>query len=198
MARPSFSTSCMRASPMGRHKKLVVLQSRRTHAPRLDLVRTAQFRRENRAAWQNEQLCLRVVLPKPPLGKNLCGIGTAPEGIGTIPVVYDMVYDMAWREDSIDIKDWVNQYTQYRYGKADPNCNRAWEILSKTIYECHNEIGGPSNLIYVHAPPIQSNTPRHGVLPRFSMIPQKSLQHGNACIMSDTNSHNPKPINMIW
>lgn len=24
-----------------------------------------------------------------PLGKNLCGIGTAPEGIGTIPVVYD-------------------------------------------------------------------------------------------------------------
>ena len=78
-----------------------------------------------------------------PLGKNLCGIGTAPEGIGTIPVVYDMVYDMAWREDSIDIKDWVNQYTQYRYGKADPNCNRAWEILSKTIYECHNEIGGP-------------------------------------------------------
>lgn len=93
-----------------------------------------------------------------PLGKNLCGIGTAPEGIGTIPVVYDMVYDMAWREDSIDIKDWVNQYTQYRYGKADPNCNRAWEILSKTIYECHNEIGGPVES-YICARP--SDTIKH-------------------------------------
>ena len=93
-----------------------------------------------------------------PLGKNLCGIGTAPEGIGTIPVVYDMVYDMAWREDSIDIKDWVNQYTQYRYGKADPNGNRAWEILSKTIYECHNEIGGPVES-YICARP--SDTIKH-------------------------------------
>lgn len=78
-----------------------------------------------------------------PLGKNLCGIGAAPEGIGTIPVVYDMVYDMAWREDSITIHDWLEEYTLYRYGKPDSACNRAWDILSKSIYECHNETGGP-------------------------------------------------------
>ena len=78
-----------------------------------------------------------------PMGKNICGIGTAPEGIGTNPVVYDMVYDMAWRKDSIDIPTWLDNYIYYRYGQEDENCRKAWEILSKTIYECHNEMGGP-------------------------------------------------------
>ena len=78
-----------------------------------------------------------------PMGKNIRGIGTAPEGIGTIPVVYDMVYDMAWRTDSIHIPQWLDNYTYYRYGTEDNNCNKAWKLLSETIYECHNELGGP-------------------------------------------------------
>lgn len=78
-----------------------------------------------------------------PLGKNLCGVGTAPEGIGTIPVVYDMVYDMAWREDSLNVDEWLKEYALYRYGQPDSACDRAWEILAHTIYECHNETGGP-------------------------------------------------------
>ena len=78
-----------------------------------------------------------------PMGKNISGIGTAPEGIGTIPVVYDMVYDMAWRTDSIHIPQWLDNYTYYRYGTEDNNCNKAWKLLSETIYECHNELGGP-------------------------------------------------------
>ena len=76
------------------------------------------------------------------MGKNISGIGTAPEGIGTIPVVYDMVYDMAWRTDSIHIPQWLDNYTYYRYGTEDNNCNKAWKLLSETIYECHNELGG--------------------------------------------------------
>ncbi|MCP9612777.1 alpha-N-acetylglucosaminidase [Coprobacter tertius] len=78
-----------------------------------------------------------------PMGKNLCGIGTAPEGIGTLPVVYDMVYDMAWRTDSIHIPEWIDNYTYYRYGTEDNNCKKAWKLLSESIYECHNQIGGP-------------------------------------------------------
>ena len=78
-----------------------------------------------------------------PMGKNIRGIGTTPEGIGTIPVVYDMVYDMAWRTDSIHIPQWLDNYTYYRYGTEDNNCNKAWKLLSETIYECHNELGGP-------------------------------------------------------
>lgn len=77
------------------------------------------------------------------MGKNICGIGAAPEGIGTIPVVYDMVYDMAWRTDSIHISQWLDNYTYYRYGTEDNNCSKAWKLLAETIYECHNELGGP-------------------------------------------------------
>lgn len=42
-----------------------------------------------------------------PKGKYVCGVGTTPEGIGTNPIDYDMVYDMAWRTDSIDVKNWI-------------------------------------------------------------------------------------------
>lgn len=77
------------------------------------------------------------------MGKNICGIGAAPEGIGTIPVVYDMVYDMAWRTDSIHISQWLDNYTYYRYGTEDNNCSKAWKLLAETTYECHNELGGP-------------------------------------------------------
>lgn len=65
------------------------------------------------------------------------------EAIGTIPVIYDMVYDMAWRTDSINIPQWLTNYAHYRYGAKDDNCNQAWKILSETIYECRNELGGP-------------------------------------------------------
>lgn len=84
-----------------------------------------------------------VLVKDNPVGKNLSGIGTASEGIGTIPVVYDMIYDMAWRKDSIDIQKWLSNYAFYRYGIDDINCKKAWSILSKTIYDCHNSLGGP-------------------------------------------------------
>lgn len=84
-----------------------------------------------------------------PMGRNICGIGTAPEGIGTVPVVYDMVYDMAWRTDSIQIPQWLTNYTYYRYGMEDTNCDKAWKILSETVYECHNELGGPVESLYL-------------------------------------------------
>ena len=54
-----------------------------------------------------------------------------------------MVYDMAWRTDSIQIPQWLTNYTYYRYGMEDTNCDKAWKILSETVYECHNELGGP-------------------------------------------------------
>ena len=78
-----------------------------------------------------------------PMGKNIKGVGTTAEGIGTIPVVYDMVYDMAWRTDSIDIPTWINEYAHYRYGVDNARADSAWQIMSQTIYECHNELGGP-------------------------------------------------------
>lgn len=84
-----------------------------------------------------------VVAKRNEMGKNMCGIGVASEGIGTNPIVYDMVFDMAWKTDTIDIASWLRNYVGYRYGKSDENCYKAWEILSNTIYECHNAVGGP-------------------------------------------------------
>jgi alpha-N-acetylglucosaminidase len=77
------------------------------------------------------------------MGKNISGVGAIPEGIGTIPVVYDMVFDMAWRTDSIDVPQWISEYVRYRYHAQSAAADSAWQILARTIYECHNETGGP-------------------------------------------------------
>ena len=76
-------------------------------------------------------------------GSNISGIGTAPEGVGTIPIVYDLIYDMAWRNDSIDVDQWIENYAHYRYGNANKKISKAWKILSSTIYECNDNHGGP-------------------------------------------------------
>lgn len=78
-----------------------------------------------------------------PMGKNVCGIGTTPEGIGTNPIDYNMVYDMAWRNESIEVSDWISNYTRYRYGASNSSAVKAWEILAATIYNCPTHYDGP-------------------------------------------------------
>lgn len=88
-------------------------------------------------------------------GKKICGVGTAPEGIGTNPVNYDMVYDMAWRTESIDIKSWLVCYTTYRYGFKNKNAEECWNLLSTSIYNCPTAYDGPQESFFCARPSLK-------------------------------------------
>jgi alpha-N-acetylglucosaminidase len=69
-----------------------------------------------------------------PYGQNLVGIGALMEGINNNPVVYDLLFEMAWHNEPLDVHNWVRSYAEYRYGSTTPELDHAWQILAETAY----------------------------------------------------------------
>jgi alpha-N-acetylglucosaminidase len=69
-----------------------------------------------------------------PYGQKLVGIGALMEGINNNPVVYDLLFEMAWHNEPVDVHQWVHGYVQYRYGSTTPELDHAWQILAETVY----------------------------------------------------------------
>ncbi|HEX5153194.1 MAG TPA: alpha-N-acetylglucosaminidase [Parafilimonas sp.] len=67
-------------------------------------------------------------------GNYLKGVGIIPEGINNNPVAFDLMTELAWHTDSVDVKDWIKNYVQYRYGVNDEKLQQAWQLLLQTVY----------------------------------------------------------------
>ncbi|MBS1602602.1 MAG: alpha-N-acetylglucosaminidase [Bacteroidetes bacterium] len=67
-------------------------------------------------------------------GKTMKGIGAAPEAIGQDPVVYDLLFDMAWTDTLPDVGAWLRSYIHSRYGTVDTHMVAAWDVLRRTVY----------------------------------------------------------------
>ncbi len=69
-----------------------------------------------------------------PYGRKMTGIGAIMEGINNNPVVYDLLFEMAWHSKPVDVRQWLRGYTEYRYGRTAPGLDRAWQLLLETVY----------------------------------------------------------------
>ncbi|XP_004301281.1 PREDICTED: alpha-N-acetylglucosaminidase-like [Fragaria vesca subsp. vesca] len=67
---------------------------------------------------------------------TMVGVGMSMEGIEQNPVVYDLMSEMAFQQNKVDVKDWINLYSTRRYGRAVPLVQDAWSILRHTTYNC--------------------------------------------------------------
>ncbi|PTS93332.1 alpha-N-acetylglucosaminidase [Pedobacter sp. HMWF019] len=88
-----------------------------------------------------------------PYGTFLSGIGIIPEGIYNNPVAFDLMLELGWHKDQVDVKQWINGYQKYRYGKSNPVLEKAWQLLLETAYsspEIYQE--GPSESIFCARP----------------------------------------------
>lgn len=66
--------------------------------------------------------------------KNLVGFGSAPEGLENNEIVYELLADMGWTRESIDIDRWLESYCRARYGFCDNQMREAWKLLHKSVY----------------------------------------------------------------
>ncbi|MET8570110.1 alpha-N-acetylglucosaminidase TIM-barrel domain-containing protein [Streptomyces sp. NPDC004783] len=64
----------------------------------------------------------------------LKGIAYLPEGTGGNPVAYELFTELAWRSGPLDHEAWFADYAERRYGGADPNAAKAWELLRAGPY----------------------------------------------------------------
>lgn len=69
-----------------------------------------------------------------PYAQNLVGFGSAPEGLENNEVVYELLADMGWSRENIDLDEWLTQYCQARYGACPEEMTEAWKLLRKSVY----------------------------------------------------------------
>jgi alpha-N-acetylglucosaminidase len=96
---------------------------------------------------------------------QLSGLGFVNEGLDYNPVVYDLMYESAWRDEPVDVSTWLDQYSHHRYGAAHSEAQKAWRLLhlhaygkrqsggsvivAKPTLEPHSPIGHVANMAAV-------------------------------------------------
>ncbi|PRY97326.1 alpha-N-acetylglucosaminidase [Marinilabilia salmonicolor] len=67
---------------------------------------------------------------------SMIGVGATPEGIEQNPVVYELLFELPWHQEKVNVATWVKQYVKARYGKTNQELENAWDILLNTVYAC--------------------------------------------------------------
>lgn len=62
------------------------------------------------------------------------GMGLFMESIEQNPVFYNLVFDMIWRDQPVDIQAWLESYTSRRYNGHSERVNQAWKLLLNGPY----------------------------------------------------------------
>ncbi|KAK7919525.1 hypothetical protein WMY93_010809 [Mugilogobius chulae] len=90
---------------------------------------------------------------------TMVGTGMTPEGIEQNPVIYELMSELAWRKEPVNLAKWVSLYAIRRYGSTQENLGTAWKLLFASVYNCtvaHYKNHNHSPL--VHRPSFHMNT----------------------------------------
>lgn len=84
-----------------------------------------------------------------PYASCMRGVGILPEGIVNNPVVYDLVLELPWHRDRVDVAEWIEGYVKARYGRCDERLTEAWRIFLETIHSSTigYQEGPPENVL---------------------------------------------------
>ena len=78
---------------------------------------------------------------------NIKGVGATPESIGSVPVLYDILFELPWHETKPDAKEWMRNYTISRYGVESTLAQGAWELLRNSALNCETALQGPQEAV---------------------------------------------------
>lgn len=90
---------------------------------------------------------------------NVNGIGAVPEGIEQVPMIYDLLYEMAWMDSKPEPAEWVAEWAKNRYGGSEnKNAAEAWELLRRSSLNCPDGLQGPHEAITCARPSLTVNS----------------------------------------
>jgi alpha-N-acetylglucosaminidase len=77
------------------------------------------------------------------------GVGIMPEGIDNNPVAYELMMELGWHHEQVNIGEWIKGYVKSRYGKQDESLLQAWQLLLQTAYNSNPgyQEGPPENIL---------------------------------------------------
>ncbi|QNN40821.1 alpha-N-acetylglucosaminidase TIM-barrel domain-containing protein [Pedobacter roseus] len=65
---------------------------------------------------------------------NLVGFSISGEGLENNNVVYELLTDVAWSKDPIELNFWFKDFSVNRYGAYPDSLKKSWELLKKSAY----------------------------------------------------------------
>jgi alpha-N-acetylglucosaminidase len=69
-----------------------------------------------------------------PYGASMAGVGALMEGTNNNPIVFELLFDAAWRNEAVNLNEWIPEYVKSRYGEDTPELEHAWQMLLETAY----------------------------------------------------------------
>jgi alpha-N-acetylglucosaminidase len=89
--------------------------------------------------------------------RRMIGIGLTMEGIEQNPVIYELMMQHTWQTQPVQLDEWLSKYVLNRYGVADDNLVKAWQILRANAYK-GKEIRDGAESIITGRPTFDSTT----------------------------------------
>ena len=83
---------------------------------------------------------------------NIKGIGATPEAIGSVPVLYDILFELPWHEERPNPEEWMRNYSISRYGVKNEYAQQAWELLRNSALDCKTSLQGPHEAVVCARP----------------------------------------------
>ncbi|KAK8803747.1 hypothetical protein WA158_001441 [Blastocystis sp. Blastoise] len=65
---------------------------------------------------------------------TMVGTGMTPEAIEHNPIMYDLMNEMGWRTEEVNVEDWTEKYILRRYGGESKSASAAWKHLLHGVY----------------------------------------------------------------
>ncbi|XP_057513131.1 alpha-N-acetylglucosaminidase isoform X2 [Actinidia eriantha] len=124
---------------------------------------------------------------------TMVGVGMCMEGIDQNPVVYELMSEMAFRSDKVQVQEWLKSYSQRRYGREVHKIEAAWEILHGTIYNCTDGIADHNIDFIVKFPDWDPSAPAASDILRQDQMQMLLGPHRHKrFLFSETSSHLPE------
>lgn len=87
--------------------------------------------------------------------QTMLGVGATMEGSENNPVLYEVLYELPWREMKIESEDWMKDYAKIRYGKTNEMIEQAWFKLLNSVYACPTAQQGVSEPVICARPALE-------------------------------------------
>ena len=130
-----------------------------------------------------------------PYGKNLVGFGSAPEGLENNEVVYELLADMGWAHDNIDLDKWLETYCKSRYGFCDEKMLSVWKHLQNTVYA---DLYSYPRFTWQTVVPDQRRKSRHNIGDEYGKAITEFLSMADKCKTSPLYANDAIEFASLW
>lgn len=129
------------------------------------------------------------------LADNLVGFGIAPEGIENNEVVYELLSDMAWTKEAIDLDEWISDYCLARYGYNGEEMIQAWDLLRKSVY---SSLYSYPRFTWQTVVPDKRRISRHDINEDFEKALNLFLSCADKCSDSQLYKNDAVEFSALW